>query len=132
MYEMGNLLFGHSRGDFGLANRDLAHCKEWLRLLAAAETDSYGYTESKNCANNRGGFENEVFAITPYWWGDGADETECNRPNFLYKPTGFEIRWYKYPFRDSYMNQNLDDKALKEIWAACAISIEERWKCSLL
>ena len=29
------------------------------------------------------------------------------RDNFHHKPTGFGIQWYKYPFRDSYMNQNI-------------------------
>jgi hypothetical protein len=29
------------------------------------------------------------------------------RPNFLYKPTGFQIQWYKYPLRDAYMSEPL-------------------------
>jgi hypothetical protein len=32
-----------------------------------------------------------------FWWGD--------QPNFLYKPTGFEARWYKYIGRDMAYNR---------------------------
>lgn len=44
-------------------------------------------------------------------------------PNFLYKPTGFEIRFYKYPFRDSYMNQDLSVEEIKNIFKECIKSI---------
>lgn len=46
-------------------------------------------------------------------WAKFCKENEHSKdcplvqPNFLYKPTGFEIQWYKYPFRDSYMNQEI-------------------------
>jgi hypothetical protein len=65
----------------------------------------------------RGGFENEIFRIDPYYWG--YEEEECEKPNFLYKPTGYCINWYKYPFRDSYANQNITENEFIEIINDC-------------
>lgn len=45
------------------------------------------------------------------------------RPNFYYKPTKFEIQWYKYPFRDSYMNQEINVNQFKTIVDDCIRSI---------
>lgn len=110
--ELGNLLFGNSRGEYSLLNRNLVNCKNWRNLLDITNCDSYG------CCNNESGeFNCELFTIRPYYWGD--DEKEANKPNFVYKPINFTISWYKYPFRDSYMNQNLNDIQIKYIWSKC-------------
>lgn len=120
--ELGNLLFGHSRGSFEV-DRDLQDSFEWHQLISLSDSDFYGHTSNKIKENDVGGYENEVFAIRPYWWGDD-DALQAQMPNFLYKPTGFEIRWYKYPFRDSYMNKNLSVKNIKDIFIHCADSIK--------
>ncbi len=60
------------------------------------------------------GFDNEVFTVRPYCWDDDKEKAEL--PNFVYKPTGFEIKWYKYAFRDSYMNQNLAPLQILDIF----------------
>lgn len=119
--EIGNMLFGHSRGTYELPSRDLVNSNEWIELLDKTGSDEYGYSDIN--ANERGGFENEIFAIRPYWWEDEND-VEINAPNFLYKPTGFEIRWYKYPFRDSYMSEEFSQKQLLEIFQKCIDSID--------
>ena len=48
--------------------------------------------------------------------GDHVETCKVVLPNLRYRPTGFELRWYKYPLRDSYMNQNLDQKAWTELF----------------
>lgn len=116
--ELGNMLFGHSRGEYPLTNRQLVNCKSWYALCKKAGVDA-GYGHGENY-----GFDNDTFTIRPYWWGDD-DAPEATLPNFLYKPTGFQIMWYKYAFRDSYMNQNLSDRQIKAIWKKCAESIDE-------
>lgn len=123
--ELGNIMFGHSRGQYSFPDRDLADCTEWDALIHIIGADHYGIS-NKPCAeitNERGGYENSIFAINPYWWGDDENVEECERPNFFYKPTGLEIRWYKYPFRDSYMNQEITAEQLKNIWTHCAQSV---------
>ena len=41
------------------------------------------------------------------------------KPNFHYKPTDFQIQWYKYPFRDSYTNQEITLEEFSGIIDAC-------------
>jgi hypothetical protein len=115
--ELGNLIFGNSRGEFPFPDRSLVNCKEWETLLKVCECDGYGYTKDKKQENKRGGYENEMFCINPYYWGD--DEDIAVLPNFIYKPTNFTIDWYKYPFRDSYMNKQLTEEEIKKIFQKC-------------
>jgi hypothetical protein len=46
-------------------------------------------------------------------------------PNFKHKSTGFEIQWYKYPFRDSYMNMNISLDDFSKIIDNCIESLKE-------
>jgi len=46
-------------------------------------------------------------------------------PNFCYKPTDFQIQWYKYPFRDSYTNQEITVEQFAEIIDKCIDSVGE-------
>jgi hypothetical protein len=54
-------------------------------------------------------------------------DKECPivKPNFLFKPTGFSIKWYKYPLRDSYMNQNITLDEFKKIISVCIESCNQ-------
>jgi hypothetical protein len=51
------------------------------------------------------------------------------KPNFLFKPTGFSIQWYKYPLRDSYMSQNITLDEFKEIVSKCIESCKAFQHC---
>lgn len=116
--EFGNMMFGNSRGQFEFPDRDIVDFDEWGDLCVKAQLDFYGTPEVER---EFYGFDNDVFTIRPYYWGD--DEELEMLPNFLYKPTGFEIQWYKYPFRDSYMNQNLTKEEILDIFKKCAESV---------
>ena len=129
--ELGNLVFGNSRGEFKFPNRNIVNSDEWTNLLYAINGEDdidalRGYC--KECSpyiNKRGGFANDIFEINPYYWGECdcgvEDETsdeeyvehkpDCSLVlhNFIYKPIGFWIDWYKYPFRDSYMSHSFDE-----------------------
>src|SRR4051812_7811864 len=98
--ELGNMIFGNSRGEFEVPRQLFAMLFEplWVRLDG-------GFSEP---------FENATFVVRPYYWGDCVCDGEGHEPgclaalpNFLHKPSGYEIRWYKYPFRDSYANREL-------------------------
>lgn len=47
------------------------------------------------------------------------------KPNFLYKPTGFQIQWYKYPLRDSYTNMKVSLDEFDDIIDDCIKSLKE-------
>jgi len=58
------------------------------------------------------------------WEEIGGHKESCRfvQPNFLFKPTGFHINWYKYPFRDSYMSHDIPPKKWREIIRVCIAS----------
>lgn len=59
------------------------------------------------------------------WSNENSHRADCLliKPNFLYKPTGFEIEWYKYPLRDSYMSENLSLPEFRLIIDRCIASL---------
>jgi len=70
-------------------------------------------------------FENDVFMMHHFCWCEKDDCDWCNRskPNFLYKPNGFEVTWYKWIGRDTHYSQDLDGNAWKRIFDECVASI---------
>jgi len=60
-----------------------------------------------------------------YWTEIGGHSESCRliQPNFLYKPTGFRISWYKYPFRDSYMTPEISPAEWRKIVNHCIRSV---------
>lgn len=69
----------------------------------------------------RGGYENDVFVIEPYYWGE--DEDIIGQPNFIYKPENITIEWYKYPMRGAYSNVDLTLEKADEIFRTCRESM---------
>lgn len=123
--ELGNLLFGHSRGTYHVTPRK-AYQDIFCRFLEKLNFDSYG-----NCYQDKlqpyvseedGAFENDTCVIRPYYWGD--DENIMSRPNFVYKPSNLTISWYKYPMRDAYASHNITPETFKEILEKCNASIK--------
>lgn len=122
--EIGNLLFGHSRGAYPLQRGALQDA--FAQFLLMLNSDGYGYYEGgipNLKANGRGGAENETFLVNPYYWGEDDDEAE--KPNFVFKPDGLEIRWYKYPMRDAYSNEEISLERMKDVIDACLESVKK-------
>lgn len=117
--ELGNLIFGNSRGAYPVP-------REWQGLFCARMSemgfDFYGYMERDDVKKtDRGGFENEVFMINPYYWGDDTDI--AMEPNFVFKENDFRIDWYKYPLRDSYSNMDVTFTEFATMLKKCVKSI---------
>lgn len=118
--ELGNLLFGNSRGEYEFPDRDIVDSDEWIALRNILGIDSDGVANKDNPhANKRGGYDDGEICVNPYYWGE--DGEEADEPNFLDRRIGLEIRWYKYPFRDSYMNWQMDAPALRHYFGGLAI-----------
>lgn len=64
-------------------------------------------------------------ALRAAWVATDSHDRACPtvRPNFHHKPSGFEMRWYKYPLRDSYMNQQIAPGRFVEIIEDCVRSV---------
>lgn len=110
--ELGNLLFGNSRGQYHI-DRDKWE-EPFYEFLTACGFDGYGYQEKDPSADH---FENDVFILRPYYWGD--DDDIAALPNFVYKPKNIEISWYKYPLRDAYISGEMTDEEFLEMLADC-------------
>lgn len=91
-----------------------------------------GFAEPGEWASKYGtNYENDVFAMRTQYWGDctcGAmnEEVEHDReptcpmvlPNFLFKPTGFSVTWYKYIGRSmEYSDHCLPNDFLQQVFA---------------
>jgi len=112
--------------------------------LGASESDGFldtamrligvGFGDPDEWASKYGtNFENEVFLMKTQYWGDctcgamdtGPDEPErdceptcpMQAPNFRFKPTGFEVRWYKYIGRDMEFSGELPADFIQQIFA---------------
>ncbi len=109
--EIGNLLFGNYRGGIPVSRAETEEI--FGELLEALQFDSYA-----------GNFSNEVFSITPYYWGD--DEALQAVPNFIYHPAKFHMRWYKYALRDAYANQDMTVEAFRKMIAHCIESLKSK------
>lgn len=104
--EIGNILFGHSRGNYEV---DRSFQLRFQYFLEKAGYDGYGVKEGNKQAKS--------FIVRPYWWGDD-DAEEANLPNFECPELGLTIKWYKYPMRDAYSNIPFTEEimsALEEI-----------------
>lgn len=75
-------------------------------------------------------YENETFKMSRFCWCQKDDCPSCTGdvPNFLYKPTGFSVDWYKYIGRSMEISEELDAKQITVIILDCLTSIAgERW-----
>ena len=108
--ELGNLLFGNSRGKYPINRTDFQDM--FINFFESIGFNEYGYLDN----SNEYGFENDVFKIQPYYWGE--DEEKMGEPNFIYKPKNIKISWYKYMLRDAYSNIPLTKEMVEEIGRA--------------
>jgi hypothetical protein len=97
--------------------------KKWCRRLGLTYPDGCAVHCTCDYDDKWGKFVAEV--VSEFGGGDEGHKKTCPivLPNFLYKPTGFEIRWYKYPLRDSYKNQDIGLKDFVKIIDHCIRSL---------
>ena len=114
--ELGNMLFGNSRGDFPV-DRGLQDL--FTDALERAGFDGYGIRRTWDppapapVPYNEQATATHHFVIQPYVDDELDNAALC--PNFLDRVTGLKLRWYKYPLRDSYANYELTEEMLVPI-----------------
>lgn len=165
--ELGNIIYSNSRRRYRVD-------RSWEGTIGALFV-------ALDCSNSGIEYENDMFTMHPYWWGDCTcgwgeelrrlfqkygwrtdgddwwhgcalrctcdyndryeetmqdyaeqfghnghkDDCKLVIPNFLYKPTGYELQWYKYALRDSYANANIKYDYFREIILNCVASVLE-------
>lgn len=76
--ELGNWIFGNSRGPYPIP-RGVGWEEELYRLFDALDLDEYGWPRGVEEGEGPKSFENDVFWIMPYYWGEctcGWDEID--------------------------------------------------------
>ena len=59
--EIGNFIFGNSRGNYEFPNRSIVSSDEWQDLLESANLDSYGYKEEEHMNDKDTNFRGRDF-----------------------------------------------------------------------
>lgn len=120
--ELGNALFGHSRGEY-VVDRNGEACDLLNDLMSELGFDGYGRiredvdagdpTVKRILAVTARGVEvhgvqggGTLLLTRSYWWGDD-ESPEAGLPNLEVPSMGFQLSWYKYMFRDAYSNRPL-------------------------
>lgn len=121
--ELGNILFGHSREEYHMDRP--TYQKIFENFLYKIGLDVYGFAQNGTIPRQRADeptVENPVFLIRPYCW----DETlpDYDKPNFVYKPLGIEISWYKYALRDAYCSHDITPEQLESILKTCENNLQ--------
>lgn len=124
--ELGNLVFGNSRGEYFIPRETYQPLFDLFRTRVGI--DGYGYVTDGSLLTpyemDCGWIDTPVFTIRHYYWGE--DEDIAVLPNFTYKPTGFEMSWYKYPLRDAYCNMDLTPTEFSAMLDACVDSVRKK------
>ena len=116
-------IVGHSRSDVAMERwREAYHKRNafldglYARLCKKHKRVKTGC--AIHCTCGRGEMYDR-FAETD----DHAPTCSLALPNFLFKPTGFELRWYKYPLRDSYSSEPVTKQMLRKMVNECIRSL---------
>lgn len=154
--EIGNLLFGHSRGEYRL-DRYSAEADRLGNVLYELGLNSYGYQDSdldRVVDHNphlqvtwlkehpEGNDLRRVDVVDPntgeilmivrkYWWGDydtPEDKASADAPNLEVPKLDLQMDWYKYYGRDSYTNQPLTGELLDSILEVLRPALDEAAK----
>ena len=96
--------------------------------------DIFCELDKEVCGWSRSPRENDTFyykseAEDTIWDKDGNYQ-----PNFIYKPAGFKMCWYKYPLRSCYANRDIDFDSFKKMVDACLVSLKNQplRECSIM
>lgn len=81
---------------------------------------AHKYNQGNPCGNEGGFFQNEVFSMRSFYWGD--DEAVASLPNF--KCGEFEATWYKYLGRSSTQSDSLTFEQWQDIFTKCYSSLK--------
>lgn len=124
--ELGNMIFGHSRGEWPIPRTD-AYSGPLFVALEALGLDGYGAPKRRPTDGNWA-YKSDTVEIHPYCWCDGESCPQCGtgeQPNFKHFPSGLEVRWYKYPLRDAYANRKVSTREWFDIMASVIASAPE-------
>ena len=92
--------------------------------ISRGEWQHYFSKLAEKCDDIRRPQENDIF----YYKAEAEDHTWDDQgnylPNFIYKPDGFRMCWYKYPLRSCYANRSISFDEFEKMVDACVKSLK--------
>jgi hypothetical protein len=127
--ELGQMLLSNNdwqEYECNWAQEGLNVIAEVIAEIRGEQHSTYGWDGL--LTSNSGGedYVNDVFEMRSYCWcyGEGDHENGCP-PNFLYKPTGLVITWYKHAGRSATSNKRYPGaRTWAEMISHCIKSID--------
>ncbi len=96
----------------------LKNSLEWELLMEMMNLDTVGWCSGEHM-NSMSGFEDDTIFTRPDADSYYDDERTRCIPHFLFKPSGYNMEWYDYPWRNGQMAENLTVGEIKHIWRLC-------------
>lgn len=92
--------------------------------ISRGEWQHYFSKLAEECEDIRRPQENDTFYYKAEAEDTIWDEQGNYKPNFIYKPTGFRMVWYKYPLRSCYANRDISFDEFEKMVDACVKSLK--------
>lgn len=92
---------------------------EWALLLRVTRTSPSGVTDYRELRNARGGFEDDMFSISPASTDNGLPDAPAS---FVFKPTGFEMELCGDCMGVRAVYEGLEEDDMRMIMLACVES----------
>ena len=94
--------------------------------IPRGEWQHYFHKLAEGCEDIRRPQENDIFYYKAEAEDTIWDEQGNYKPDFIYKPTGFRMVWYKYPLRSCFANRGITTDEFKKMVDACVESLGSR------
>ena len=102
--------------------------------ISRGEWQHYFSKLAEECDAFRRPQENDTFYYKAEAEDTIWDEQGNYKPNFIYKPDGFRMCWYKYPLRSCYASRDITLDVFEKMIDACVKSLETQplKECSIM
>lgn len=94
--------------------------------ISRGEWQHYFHKLAEECEDIRRPQENDIFYYKAEAEDTIWDEQGNYKPNFIYKPAGFRMVWYKYPLRSCFANRGITFDEFEKMVDACVESLGSR------
>lgn len=94
--------------------------------ISRGEWQHYFHKLAEECEDIRHPQENDIFYYKAEAEDTIWDEQGNYKPNFIYKPGGFRMCWYKYPLRSCFANRGITFDEFEKMVDACVESLGSR------
>jgi len=99
---------------------------EWIILHDIIHDWRFSDVSMSEFENDLWEFENETFSLNTSIWGIREEfERKEHLPNFIFKPSGFDMVWGESISQNRRMSEKLSEDEVRAIWRICIESVRE-------